>query len=72
MRIAAGPELGQVEMRHDPVLGGSLRPEGGERRFHALGLHAGAREIALFEREQHLPPLPQHRELGRTGAERGK
>jgi hypothetical protein len=70
--VLAGPEFGQIVMRHDPVFRHGFRPHCRQSRRHLLGLLARACAVAFGERQEHKPPAPQRRQLGRDRAEPDK
>ena len=71
-RALAGPELGEIEARHDGVLRNGLGTHVRKRRLHPFRLFKGARAVALGERQQDEAPIQERRKRGRGRPQSGE
>ena len=64
-RVLRRPEFGEIEPRHDRVLGNGVGAHVREGELHSLRLLAGARAVAFGERQQDEAPVQERRQRGR-------
>ena len=64
-RVLRRPEFGEIEPRHDRVLGNSVGAHVRKGELHSLRLLAGARAVAFGERQQDEAPMQEGRKRGR-------